>query len=149
MRVIYEINDEFNYYKTPKILKKIIKRTLKLEKVNKVMFNIIYVDKQEIRRINKEYRGFDKITDVITFALNDDKSMVSAPINVLGDIYICIDKMIEQAKEYGHSETRELAFLTVHGILHLLGYTHDEKKEEKIMFKKQEEVLNGYKETRR
>ena len=63
---------------------------------------------------------------------------------VLGDIYISIDKVKEQAKEYGHSEKRELAFLAVHGLLHLLGYDHMEKEDEKVMFSRQELILDGY-----
>ena len=63
---------------------------------------------------------------------------------MLGDIYISIDKVKEQAKEYGHSEKRELAFLAVHGLLHLLGYDHMEKEDEKVMFSKQELILDGY-----
>ena len=63
---------------------------------------------------------------------------------MLGDIYISIDKVKEQAKEYGHSEKRELAFLAVHGLLHLLGYDHMEKEDEKVMFSRQELILDGY-----
>ena len=70
-------------------------------------------------------------------------------LRILGEIYICIPRMIEQAKEYGHSETRELAFLTVHGLLHLLGYDHMTKEDEELMFKVQEEVLNEDERTRR
>ena len=65
-------------------------------------------------------------------------------IRLLGDIYISLDKLKEQAKEYGHSFLRELAFLTIHGFLHLLGYNHMDQKEEEIMFKKQELILDGY-----
>ena len=63
---------------------------------------------------------------------------------MLGDIYICIERAEEQAKEYGHSFLRELSFLTIHGLLHLLGYDHMEKDEEEIMFKKQEDILEEF-----
>ena len=95
--------------------------------------------------INKQYRGVDRPTDVISFALEDFKDITyENNYRVLGDIYISIDKVKEQAKEYGHSEKRELAFLAVHGLLHLLGYDHMKEDEEKIMFEKQEKILNGY-----
>ena len=92
----------------------------------------------------KEYRQKDSTTDVITFALEDDDSIiVGDEVRVLGDIYISIDKAREQAREYNHSLKRELSFLAVHGFYHLLGYDHETKKEEEVMFKKQEAVLDG------
>ena len=111
-------------------------------------FSVIIVDNKRIHEINKEYRGIDRPTDVISFALEDNEEIEFDHYRVLGDIYISIDKVREQAKEYGHSEKRELAFLTVHGFLHLLGYDHMKPEEEKIMFGKQEEILNGFGITR-
>lgn len=107
-------------------------------------FSVIIVDNKRIHEINKEYRGIDRPTDVISFALEDNEEIKFDNYRVLGDIYISIDKVREQAKEYGHSEKRELAFLTVHGFLHLLGYDHMRTEEEKIMFAKQEEILDGF-----
>ena len=141
--VDYDINDNYGYKKDYKFLEGIIKRTLEHEKVENAIFSIIFVDEKEIRKINKEYRNIDKITDVISFAFEDNAKLVYNDFRVLGDIYICIPKMIEQAREYGHSEKRELAFLTVHGLLHLLGYDHMEKEDEKEMFALQELILNG------
>ena len=111
-------------------------------------FSVIIVDNERIHKINKEYRGIDRPTDVISFALEDSEGVELENYRILGDIYISIDKVKEQAKSYGHSERRELAFLTVHGFLHLLGYDHMEPDEEKIMFAKQEEILNGFGITR-
>jgi len=129
--------------------KKIIEYALKYKKLNNVEFNIIFVDKKTIRQINKQYRNIDRETDVISFALEDGDINVSFDFGrLLGDIYICVDKMKEQAKEYGHSEKREMAFLTIHGLLHLLGYDHMTKEEEEIMFKEQELILDGYGITR-
>ncbi len=129
--------------------KKIIEYALKYKKLNNVEFNVIFVDKKTIRQINKQYRNIDRETDVISFALEDGDINVSFDFGrLLGDIYICVDKMKEQAKEYGHSEKREMAFLTVHGLLHLLGYDHMTKEEEEIMFKEQELILDGYGITR-
>ena len=111
-------------------------------------FSVIIVDNERIHKINKEYRGIDRPTDVISFALEDSEGVELENYRILGDIYISIDEVKEQAKSYGHSERRELAFLTVHGFLHLLGYDHMEPDEEKIMFAKQEEILNGFGITR-
>ena len=107
-------------------------------------FNVIIVDNEKIHEINKTYRNIDRETDVISFALLDEKEEESySTKTVLGDIYISVDKAIEQSKDYGHTLIRELCFLSIHGLLHLLGYDHIEKEEEKIMFEKQELILNG------
>ena len=115
-------------------------------KLDNVSFNIIIVDNNRIHEINKEYRGIDRPTDVISFALEDEKDMLldSEAGRILGDIYISLDKCREQAKEYGHSFLRELAFLSVHGFLHLQGYDHMEKKDEEVMFGLQDEILDSY-----
>lgn len=128
-------------YKDYDYLNDVIAKTLENEKVTGAVFSIIYVSLEEIHKLNKEYRGIDRPTDVISFALEDSNDFEVENLRVLGDIYICIDKMKEQAKEYGHSEKRELSFLTCHGLLHLLGYDHMEKEEEKVMFGKQEKIL--------
>jgi probable rRNA maturation factor len=112
--------------------------------LNKEFFNIIIVDDETIHELNKTYRGKDSVTDVISFALEDDDSFIKTDYRVLGDIYICLNKAKSQAVEYGHSFLRELAFLTVHGLLHLLGYDHMVKEEEEVMFKLQEVILNEY-----
>lgn len=143
----YQINDLVNVDFKYSYLKKVIKKTLKSEKVKNAYFSIIFVDSDEIRRINHEYRGIDKVTDVISFALEDSKDLVG-DVRVLGDIYICIPKVIEQSEAYGHSIKRELSFLTVHGLLHLLGYDHISSEDEKVMFAKQELILNEARITR-
>ena len=122
--------------------KKLIRSVLKHEKTDKY-FNIIFVDKDRIQQINNDYRGINKVTDVITFALmeNPDELFMEA-IDELGDVFICIDRAIEQATEYNHSIEREMGFLAVHGYLHLIGYDHMTEEDEKIMFKKQDEILN-------
>ena len=141
-----ESNDDFLY---KDIIEKVVNKALETEKVENASCSIIIVDNAYIQKLNKEYRGIDRITDVISFALEDDKSMVIPnDIRLLGDIYISFDKAKEQAKDYGHSIERELCFLAVHGIYHLLGYNHETKEEAEIMFKKQEEVLMEYGITR-
>lgn len=125
--------------------KKIIEFALKYENLNNVNFNVIFVDTNTIKKLNKDYRNIDKETDVISFALEDGEANINFEFGrLLGDIYICVSKMKAQAKEYGHSEIREMGFLTIHGLLHLLGYDHMTKEEEKIMFTKQEEILDAY-----
>ena len=109
-----------------------------------VISNVIITDNETIHRLNKEYRNIDKETDVISFALEDDKTIIDSPIRVLGDIYISLDKAKQQAKEYNHSLKRELCFLMTHGFLHLLGYDHMKKEDEEIMFPLQEKILNEY-----
>ena len=137
------INNEYGYDKDYSFLDKVFEHTLKDQKIENAVFSVIFVDEKTIKKINKEYRNIDKVTDVISFAFEDNDNMVYNGIRVLGDIYICIPKMISQAEEYGHSEKRELAFLSVHGLLHLLGYDHvNNKEEEKIMFDLQERLLN-------
>ncbi len=138
IEIINETNEEIDIID----LNNVIEYALKHENVSNAIMNVIIIDNEKIHKINKEYRGIDRPTDVISFALEDDKTFVNTDFRVLGDIYISIDKVHEQAKSYGHSFRRELSFLTVHGILHLLGYDHMEKNDEKIMFGKQEEILN-------
>lgn len=125
-------------------LEEFIDFVLKREKLDNVNFNVIFVDNKMIREMNLKYRMKDSVTDVISFALEDYNSVLIDDIRFLGDIYISIDKTKEQAIEYGHSYFRELSFLTLHGLLHLLGYDHIKIEDEKIMFNKQEEILNEY-----
>ena len=141
----YEIFNETNYdlKKETDKLYELLAFALKREKLDNVEFNVIFVDSNTIHDINKTYRNVDRVTDVISFALEDNKT-IELDHRLLGDIYICVERAEEQAKEYGHSFLRELAFLTIHGLLHLLGYDHMKKEEEKIMFQKQEDILNEF-----
>ncbi len=125
--------------------KELIEFALRHEGLNNVVFNVIFVDSETITSLNREYRGIDRETDVISFALEDGEVNLDFEFGrLLGDIYICVSKMKAQAKEYGHSLEREMGFLTIHGLLHLLGYDHMTKEEEEIMFTKQEEILDAY-----
>ena len=124
---------------------KVLESALVKENLNNTSFNVIIVDNKFIHELNRTYRGIDRETDVITFALEDEDSLVVPDDErILGDIYISIDKARSQAEEYGHSLLRELSFLAVHGFYHLLGYDHMTKEDEEVMFKKQEEVLEAY-----
>ena len=124
-----------------KIMKEVLEYGLKKLNIGDVVFNIIIVDNDYIHELNKNYRNIDRETDVITFALEDDKTF-NPKERILGDVYISIDKAISQSEEYSHSLKRELCFLSVHGLLHLLGYDHMIKEEEEVMFKLQEDILD-------
>ena len=106
--------------------------------------SITFTDNKHIHEINREYRKVDRPTDVISFALNEgDEPEIEggAPVNVLGDIIISVEKAVEQASDYGHSVEREVAFLTVHGMLHLLGYDHIEEEDRKEMRQEEDFVM--------
>ncbi len=158
---MFSMNDIEIYNETAEVIpymdtiKEIVGKALEKEELENgnhdshASCSIIIVDNDYIHTLNKKYRNIDKETDVISFALEDDKTCINTgSIRLLGDIYISIDRAREQALEYGHSLKRELCFLAVHGIYHLLGYDHRNKEEEETMFKKQEEVLLEYGITR-
>lgn len=134
----YNIDEEIE------TIKKLINYAIKELKLKKLEFNIIFVDNEKIRELNKTYRKIDNYTDVISFALEDYQDIKYIDRRLLGDIYISVDKAKEQSIEYQHSLLRELSFLSIHGLLHLLGYNHENKSDEDIMFSKQEAILNGY-----
>lgn len=142
IEVFVQVEEEIKELST---VEKVLYKAIEKEQLENVFFNLIIVDNEYIHNLNKKYRGIDRETDVITFALEDDDSVVLPSVErILGDIYISIDKAKAQAEEYGHSLLRELSFLAVHGFYHLLGYDHTTSEEEKIMFAKQEEVLSSY-----
>lgn len=96
--------------------------------------SVIFVNSEEIHSMNKQFRNIDRPTDVLSFEEYED--------DYLGEIFICEEKVYEQACSYGHSNEREFAFLLTHGLLHLLGYDHMNENDELIMFNKQDELLN-------
>ena len=143
MNNIEIFNETNNEIKELEKVKEVLIYATEKEKLRNVEFNVIIVDNNYIHNLNKTYRNIDRETDVITFALDDeDKVKTEGDIDILGDIYISIDKAREQAEEYGHTFLREITFLAVHGFYHLLGYDHMNEEEEKVMFQKQEEGLN-------
>ncbi len=123
-------------------MKQVLEKGIEMEGLKEVIFTVILVDNAYIHNLNKVYRGMDRPTDVITFALEDTKDIETVP-RLLGDIYISIEKAKEQAIEYGHSFKREICFLAVHGFYHLLGFDHQTLEEEKIMFARQEALLQS------
>ena len=145
----FKIVDEYGCTFDYSYLNKVINRTLEMERVTFLCFCIIFINEKKMHELNLKYRGIDRSTDVLSFAF-EDNNKICYNIRQLGEIFISIPKMEVQAREYGHGYQRELAFLVVHGLLHLLGYDHTlGEKEEKEMFSKQELVLNEFEETKR
>ena len=148
MDILFDNNTDYIIDKnTFDLINKCIKESLNIENFTQnVEISLSIVNNDEIKEINLLHRNIDKETDVLSFPLLDDFENI--PNNVLhpiplGDIIISIDKAISQAEDYGHSLERELCFLTVHSMLHLLGYDHMTEEEEKIMFEKQNIILNN------
>lgn len=104
--------------------------------------SVTFVRSRTIHTINRDYRGIDRPTDVISFAINDSPDLVDTGERDLGDLFINIDYAKRQAREYGHSCKREMGFLFTHGLLHCLGYDHMTKAEEEEMFALQKEILD-------
>ena len=127
------------------VIRKVLNSVTKIlgDKEERVV-SFIVVDDEKIHEINLDYRKIDRSTDVISFA-NIDGNPNRELGYELGDIYISYEHMKAQAKEYGHSELREFAFLVTHGMLHLYGYDHMVKEDEIVMFKKQDEILDNCK----
>ncbi|MBR5272655.1 MAG: rRNA maturation RNase YbeY [Clostridia bacterium] len=113
--------------------------------VDNCEISVTVVDNETIRSLNSQTRGIDKETDVLSFPLGENGEYevnYATDALLLGDIVISLTKAVEQAQEYGHSVEREIAFLTVHSMLHLLGYDHIEENDRKIMRAREEEILN-------
>lgn len=134
------------------LLTKTVKTALKIEGMDEpTLVSILFVENDEIRGINRQFRAKDSVTDVLSFPMLEmkDGCFLTEPdatdrengMLFLGDIVISVPKALEQALEYGHSAERELAFLTVHGLLHLLGYDHEEKEREELMTERQKKIL--------
>ena len=134
-----------------KIIKKVIEKCFKEEKIenSKLYVSITLTNPENIHKINKEYRDVDRETDVLSFPMFE-KSELDEKIkkqefeheDILGDIVISIDRVKEQAEEYGHSFEREFAYMLVHGFYHLMGYDHIKEEDKIIMRPKEEKVLN-------
>lgn len=151
-----EYEFDFDIFELSKLL---LQRVLESENVGfEVELSIVISDNAEIKRINREFRGMDKETDVLSFPAIDfenpgdftaidleDPACYNPDTGelILGDMILSYDKLLLQAKEYGHSVKREISFLVVHSLLHLLGYDHEKKEDEIIMREKQTEILES------
>lgn len=124
----------------------------KLKKLN-LYISVTLTTPEEIRKLNAEYRNIDKETDVLSFPMFEKseideivKNQIKSPVEeTIGDIVISIQRVQEQAVEYGHSFERELSYMLVHGFYHLMGYDHIEEEDKKIMRPKEEKILNELK----
>ncbi len=143
--------DEAKEYE--EIIEKVVYECFKEEDLleTKLYMSIILTNKDKIQELNNTYRKINKTTDVLSFPmfekeeLEDFEGIIPEP---LGDIVISIEKVKEQAEEYGHSFERELAYMVVHGFYHLMGYDHIELSDRKIMREKEENILNKLQITR-
>ena len=148
---IYCMELDFNslidgYDNYEEVYNELLSKTINYLKIKcSPIISVSFVDETLIQQINRDYRHIDRVTDVISFAFLDNEDRASILTKegdvVLGDIYICLDVAKRQAQEYGHPLERELKFLFVHGLLHLLGYDHMSKEDEEIMFPLQEVIL--------
>lgn len=130
-------------------IKKMAIKVLDAEGKDNCECNIIIVNDEYMKALNHKHRKIDKSTDVLSFAFNEVNSNSPYPFEVLGDIYISYDKVKSQSIDYRHTRKRELSFLIVHGMYHLLGYDHQNERDKKKMREKERMILDGSKETRR
>ena len=139
--VLNRTNENLDLYSN--LFNKISSSAEKLLKLDEdYEISVTFVRSRTILTINRDYRGIDRPTDVISFAIQDDLEDFEEENKDLGDIFINIDYARKQAKEYGHSYEREICFLFTHGLLHCLGYDHMEEKDAEVMFKLQDEILD-------
>ncbi len=150
--IVYKDVQENEKYE--EIVKKVLEQCFKEEDMldSKLYITITFTTPQNIKEINKKYRNIDKATDVLSFPMFEKDEIETKIKNkdyvcedVLGDIIISIEKVQEQAEEYGHSFERELSYMIVHGFYHLMGYDHIKEEDKKVMRPKEEKVLNDLK----
>lgn len=137
-----------------KVIEKVLKQCFKEEKMedSKLLITITLTNPENIKKINKEYRNIDRTTDVLSFPMFEKKELEEKikkndfeHEDVLGDIIISVEKVQEQAIEYGHSFERELSYMVVHGFYHLMGYDHIQEEDKKKMRPKEEKILSDLK----
>ena len=150
--MIYFLDDQEIFevtYKQKILIRRAIEETLRYEGFkNNAEISVTFTDNEGIRKLNREFRGLDKPTDVLSFPLTDYEA-VNVPCadeicGSLGDVVLSLERAREQADEYGHSFDREIAFLVVHSMLHLLGYDHETGEEDELdMRQRQSEILKN------
>ena len=150
--IIYKDIEEVDEYE--ETVKRVFDECFEEEKIedSKLYITVTFTNPENIQKINKEYRNIDKATDVLSFPMFEKKELENKiqekdflHEDILGDIVISIEKVKEQAKEYGHSFERELSYMLVHGFYHLMGYDHIEEEDKKEMRKKEEKILEKLK----
>ena len=150
--LVYKDIEEKKEYK--EVVEKVLTRCFEEEKLenSKLYITVTLTNPENIRKINKEYRNIDRATDVLSFPMFEKDELDEKirknnfnHIDVLGDLIISIEKVEEQAKEYGHSFERELSYMLVHGFYHLMGYDHIKDEDRKMMRAKEEKILDELK----
>lgn len=140
-----------------KVIKKVFDKCFEEECLedSKLIITVTLTTPDEIKKLNNQYRQVDKETDVLSFPMFERKELIDKIVkkdfkheDMLGDIIISIERVKEQAEEYGHSFERELSYMLVHGFYHLMGYDHIEEKDKQEMRPKEEKILNDLKITR-
>lgn len=146
--VIYTRDKTKDKHFTPALralIKRAVNETLDFEGETRLFeVSVTFVEPEEIQTLNWDFRGKDSVTDVLSFPTLDDESEIVPFDNeaiALGDVIICADRCKEQAEEFGHTFEREVAYLTIHSVLHLIGYDHMSENEEKQMTEKQDEII--------
>jgi probable rRNA maturation factor len=138
-----DIKENEQYIKT---IMKVLEKCFETEKLNdkNLYINIVLTNPENIKKMNGEYRNINKETDVLSFPMFEKEELEKRNNlikDILGDIVISIERVEEQAREYGHSFERELAYMTVHGFYHLMGYDHIREEDKTIMRQREEKVL--------
>ena len=150
------LNEQRKYYlsvEQKSLIERVLQALAAQEGITDSEVAVTLVDEDQIQALNRDYRGLDQATDVLSFAMNeegedDDFIEIEEDLNLLGDIIISLPHVYAQAEEYGHTPERELAFLVVHGFLHLIGEDHETDEAAEKMFAKQENLLNSLNITR-
>jgi probable rRNA maturation factor len=147
--MIYFENDQDKMqisYKLKRLVRLSVEATLAYEEIDRDLeVSVTFIDNEGIRKLNRNYRKIDKATDVLSFPLfdfeGDGDAMEDELCNMLGDIVISLERAAEQAEEFGHSFEREVAFLTVHSMLHLLGYDHETSEEDELDMRRRQTAV--------
>ena len=138
--------NEINFEEVEKYITEVLNKEYKSDR--EVYVSVLLTGNEEIQNVNRDFRGKDMPTDVISFAYHDNEEACGGVFDTLGDIIISLERVEEQRKDYNHSFKREFYYVLTHGLLHLLGYDHMEEEEKKIMRTKEEEILTSYGYTR-
>jgi len=139
---------QWNYFR--RYLKPVLTRTQEvLDLPMDIECSVILMDDVGIQELNRDYRSKDSVTDVISFAANEGEILETTNLSELGDIFINMEAMMRQAEEYQHSLKREFCFLFAHGLLHCLGFDHQDKSSEDVMLQTQKEILDGVAQRRK
>lgn len=160
MDLVIDLTDDLTKEKYAEFLDKLyendhlenyVKKILEIEEVesNRPLYmSILLTDNEKIQVVNRNFRGKDSPTDVISFAYHETEDFDIGPYDTLGDIIISLERVEEQATEYNHSFEREFYYVLTHGVLHILGYDHIEEEDKKLMREREEKILSSFGYTR-